>query len=828
MVLPKRRERRSSPFLIINLTMTQPLSRTPSANSSFAFSYYQAIVPYVLLITLLCSSTQFAWALSEDKDQGSNLFTDIADNYCSSFGRDAHATEEKEPACKVPLPKLSEDATFRVALAILATSENGDRLQQRLQPILNKNAWKDLKLFYGTPSAPGYHLLSRINRTITALGEAVLASLLATPTSNPEELSHRQHIIQTLLDNPRAVEELESTLQTYEDGEQSFLSLWTKTDPLYSKPHNNSLNIIYSNQFEWMNKSVSWLEFNKRFFVDLSLINSLFGKWILKTLSILFFDFLWETVKREKIDPALIKINSVFYNTLSSEKYASISEILEKAILGQSSDDLDNKTLIQRLLESWKEATPFFHGEYAERPDEGLFTTISRRAEFFAGDIRTCIDIYCKAEIYKQYASIFNNLALRMADVQTFITTATQISETIAASPALEKVYGKHLTSIRQLLAQAEENTELGRLIHYLQHLPLQNWNYFLNNAGKLLASYQLFVEHKDAFADAMYELGQLDAYLSLATLMQEAQANDSNHGYTFVKFLDREQKSTPYIKMDQMWNPFLDAKQAVGNSIEMDGAPGGVRNMILTGPNAGGKSTFLTSVTISLLLSQTFGIAPAQEAVITPFNKINSNIEKGDDIAAAASFFMVEVKRAQQNINIIKGLKPQEFSFTIFDEFFSGTNATEAAAAEYSIFEFLGAYSNSLSIIATHYPTVMRLEELAPDKGFANYQVYITRDSDGKIHYTYKIVPGKSKQAIAIDILEEQGFDVSILQRAREVIAHPEQYQAAFKENSGEPEDLVEYKLGVVSGTEEGEEDAEDLVQYNTDSTASTVVTED
>ena len=142
----------------------------------------------------------------------------------------------------------------------------------------------------------------------------------------------------------------------------------------------------------------------------------------------------------------------------------------------------------------------------------------------------------------------------------------------------------------------------------------------------------------------------------------------------------------------------------------------------------------------------------------------------------------MVEVKRAQQNINIIKGLKPQEFSFTIFDELLFGTNPTEGAAAEYSIFEFLGAYSNSLSIVATHYPTVMRLEELAPDKGFVNYKVYSTRDSDGKIHYTYKIVLGKSNQAIAIDILEEQGFDVSILQRARQIIAYLDQYQVQPK----------------------------------------------
>ena len=413
-----------------------------------------------------------------------------------------------------------------------------------------------------------------------------------------------------------------------------------------------------------------------------------------------------------------------------------------------------------------------------------LFATILALLEACA-----IYEAYQGYRIYGEYASVLRHLALRMADVQNFVRVLQQVSETIAASPALEKAYGKKLTSIRKLLAQAKKDTELGRLIYYLQHLPLQHWNYFLNNAGKLLASYKLFIEHKDAFADAMYELGQLDAYLSFTTLVQESQANDSNHGYTFVTFLDRKQKNTPYIKIDQMWNPFLDAEQAVGNSIEMDGALGGVRNMILTGPNAGGKSTFLTGVVDTLLLAHVAGIGPAQAIQLTPFNKIGTFIEKGDDIAAAQSLFMAEATRAQKHINTIKGLKSQEFSFTIFDELFSGTNPKEGAAAEYGLLYALGAYSNSLSIVATHYPTVMQLEEKASDKGFANYKVYITRDSNNKIHYSYKIVPGKSDQAIALDILGGKGFDSEMMEKAKEVLNNPDQYNAEFKEETQDSE---------------------------------------
>jgi DNA mismatch repair protein MutS len=186
--------------------------------------------------------------------------------------------------------------------------------------------------------------------------------------------------------------------------------------------------------------------------------------------------------------------------------------------------------------------------------------------------------------------------------------------------------------------------------------------------------------------------------------------------------------------------------------------------------------------VTTSLLLSQTFGIVPAKEAVMTPFDKINTSIDITDDIAAGKSLFMAEVDRAQKHINLLAGLQQDEFSFSIFDEPFSGTNPTEGAAAEYSVLEAMADHTNTLNIVATHYPIVMLLEKNCPEKGFVNYKVYITYQSaEKKLNYTYKVIPGKSNQAIAIDILEEQGYDIRLLKRAREIIEYPERYQSTF-----------------------------------------------
>jgi len=699
------------------------------------------------LLTVLLSCWYIAFGMEINSNKDYKLPTAIADNYLRSFA--SQGEEQKEvisagikkdaPAHKARPAKLDVVTIRKVIFNhILAKSEKVSVVQQQMQPLLNEYSWSDLKLFYGTTTDPSYHLMSRINRTVTTLGEAALATMLVTPTSNLDVLRERQSILKILLNNPTQLKELRKYLQVYQNAEQSMVSFWTDTDPLYSKDYINYMeDKFYAKGRNASNKSAAWLEFKKRFFRDFCGIQ---------------IEFLWPLAMMGGFEVFISGAPQDFKTELRKNAYPTFIPFYT----------------YYQVYENLKNAGKDFQLDHLWFPS---IITGFNTWRWYAG-----------IKNYLEYSTVLRNLALRMADAQAFVITATRASENIAASPVLEEMYGKHLTSVRQLLDQSKENTELGKLIKYLQELPLSDWSYFFNNAGKLLAGHKLFIEHKEAFSDAMYELGLLDAHLSFATLMQEAKTYNCKHAYIFVEFLDRKQKTRPYLKLEDMWNPFLDSKQAVGNSIEMDAEPGGTRNIILTGPNAGGKSTFLTGVTTVLLLAHVVGIGSAKEIIITPFNRINTYVDIADDIAAGKSLFMAEVDRAQKHIKILEKLKRNEFSFTIFDEPFSGTNPIEGAAAEYSILEALADYTNSFTMVATHYPTVMLLEERASDKGFANYKVYITRQpTTRKLNYTYKIVPGRSTQAIAIDILEEQGYDTKMLARAREIIEHPENYQANF-----------------------------------------------
>ncbi|ACE06282.1 hypothetical protein Aasi_0916 [Candidatus Amoebophilus asiaticus 5a2] len=390
------------------------------------------------------------------------------------------------------------------------------------------------------------------------------------------------------------------------------------------------------------------------------------------------------------------------------------------------------------------------------------------------------IEILSIKKHYDSWSTPLKYLAARLADIQQWVLLAKEVNTIVAGCPELENLYGKYLINIRKLLAQPN-TTEMGRLIDRLCSLPLKKWSVFFNNNGKLLQTYKLFVKHKNKFTDALYDFGRLDTFLSIAQLLKETQSTQRKTTYTFTRFLDRSEESKPYISLVDMWSPFLDVKKAITNTITMS-SEREVRNMILTGPNAGGKSVFISGMAISLLLSQTLGIAPASSATITPFNKINTYLDVSGDIAEGKSLFMAEVQRAQQQLDTIMGLQEGEFSFSVMDEIFSGTNPLEGEAAAYSIVHYLSKYTNNLSIVATHFPKLTLLPERAPHSGFANYKVFVgVQKETGQLIYTYKVAPGKSNQTIALDILKEQGYDIKMLEEAKDILSHPEHYQASF-----------------------------------------------
>ena len=107
-------------------------------------------------------------------------------------------------------------------------------------------------------------------------------------------------------------------------------------------------------------------------------------------------------------------------------------------------------------------------------------------------------------------------------------------------------------------------------------------------------------------------------------------------------------------------------------------------------------------------------------------------------------------------------------------DEVFKGTNPREAQAAAYSIARYLGDLSNSMLIVATHYPIMKRLES-DTDGVFKNFMV---KAEVQPISYPYNLHEGSSSQNIAFELLRESGFtNEKILQYAEDIMANPGNY---------------------------------------------------
>jgi DNA mismatch repair protein MutS len=180
--------------------------------------------------------------------------------------------------------------------------------------------------------------------------------------------------------------------------------------------------------------------------------------------------------------------------------------------------------------------------------------------------------------------------------------------------------------------------------------------------------------------------------------------------------------------------------------------------NLIITGPNAGGKTTSLMSLIINVIFAQSFGIAPSAALRLTSFAKIHSYLDITTNLQEGLSLFAAEVDRAKKLKVSILACTPEQKTFTIIDEIFSGTDPKVASEVGFNFAQQLGNMQHSMTIITTHFPALTELAEKT-DR-YVNYKVAdATIHADGSITYPFKLVPGISSQNIASQMLHNQGI---------------------------------------------------------------------
>jgi DNA mismatch repair protein MutS len=335
---------------------------------------------------------------------------------------------------------------------------------------------------------------------------------------------------------------------------------------------------------------------------------------------------------------------------------------------------------------------------------------------------------------HERIGKVIIHIQRRMSDLAAYINTLRELHDIIKTHPVCKNnfVHVRYLSKLFENRGSEKMNLLLTILQDPSFKLP-PSWSSF---NGLALVAYDVLQEVKYELSDAIMTGGQLGALVSASRLYLDHQ--DTPVHYSFVEFVNDDR---PYIGATNLWNPRLDAHKAVPSSFEMGGPS--AFNMVLTGGNGLGKSTIMKGLLYAMLIAQTFGIAPADRLVMTPFSRMICHTNVTDNVAAGLSGFTAELAMKDTILKEYTLLKPNEFAITVFDELFKSTNPDDAAQLSKQLCRSLAQYKNGMSIIATHLAPVTQLET---EGTHANYHPGSIPQGDGKpAKPTYTLEKGAS-----------------------------------------------------------------------------------
>ena len=211
-------------------------------------------------------------------------------------------------------------------------------------------------------------------------------------------------------------------------------------------------------------------------------------------------------------------------------------------------------------------------------------------------------------------------------------------------------------------------------------------------------------------------------------------------------------------LKITGSYYPYLMNNEPIKNDIDMN------KNMIITGPNASGKTTFLKTVVINILFSQTYGYGFYSKATIPLYDKIHCYLNI-PDTSGRDSLFQAEARRCKE---IIDGLNTSsEKHFCIFDELFSGTNPNEACASSYGFIKYLIDNQNMDFILTTHLLDLCSLL----DTVLQNNNMGVEKLDNINFNYTYKLNSGISSIKGGLKVLYDLEYPQEILDLSNKII---------------------------------------------------------
>ena len=206
-------------------------------------------------------------------------------------------------------------------------------------------------------------------------------------------------------------------------------------------------------------------------------------------------------------------------------------------------------------------------------------------------------------------------------------------------------------------------------------------------------------------------------------------------------------------------------SERFVPNDLYLNGTTHNI--MLLTGPNMGGKSTYLRQTALIAILAQMGSFVPARSAQLSVVDRVFTRIGASDNLARGRSTFMVEMTETAAILHTATAR-----SLILLDEVGRGTSTYDGLAIAWAAVEYLHARVRAKTLFATHY---FELTELAEQlSGVKNYHVSV-KETGGGIVFLRKVEPGAADRSYGIEVAKLAGLPNEVVVRAREVLAEHE-----------------------------------------------------
>ena len=189
-------------------------------------------------------------------------------------------------------------------------------------------------------------------------------------------------------------------------------------------------------------------------------------------------------------------------------------------------------------------------------------------------------------------------------------------------------------------------------------------------------------------------------------------------------------------------------------------------KNIIITGPNASGKTTILKTVLFNIILSQQIGYGFYNDASIIPFNHIHSYLNI-PDTSCRDSLFQAEARRCKEIIDSLKSSSENERHFCIFDELYSGTNPSEAVESANAYLNYLNNNPNIKYMLTTHYYDVCNKNK----QNTSNFNMKVLTNDNHEFKYTYCLEKGISTIKGGLKVLQDLNYPSEIIEYVKKAI---------------------------------------------------------